>query len=785
MPKSTNSSISRLATFFALATALTSPAMAQEAPAEEESGIRDIIVTAQRRSESIQSVPVAVTAIDAKALSQSSIDDIRDFAGRVPSLVVDSVNAGPSAAAISIRGISFEDIEKSFDPAVGVAVDGVFIGTNTGQLLDAFDLESIEVLRGPQGTLFGRNTIGGVINVRRSKPTGEFGVKGSFGYADFDTLRGRLVVNSPEIAGLLSLKGFFAYDKTDGYLFNVTQNRRYGKDKTVSGGITAQIKPNDNINAVITYERSEQDGEFATASTSVTGTDLICLQVPTPGGPIRAFGIPNEQCDRGTRGKSLYRIFANIPTPLTNDVDSVTGEVNVKLGTFDLVSITGWQQNKESVVSDFDSSSINFFDTLRNQKYDQFSQEVRIVGDVTDSVNLLVGAYYFDSEYKLFQTSNLGFVPATLSQTSGVKSRSYAGFSDVRFKVTDRLTLGAGGRYTRDRKSIFNNFGQVIPLVQLSIPTFNAAFGDCVGVIGLIAPGVPRFGPANNCTGKKSFGKFTWRALADYKVGDNKLLYASYSKGFRSGGFNGRAGSPSSLGPYDPETVNAYEVGLKADWLDRRLRTNIALFRTDYKNKQEEVVQASPPGSANPQETVVRNAASARINGAEIEITAQPSDELTVFASLSYLDAEYKNFFRDVNGDLIPDDVSTLNLRRAPPVSWSFGFDYAREIGKGTFSLSPTFRFIDKLTTCIVADTPPVLGSVRNDVRCTPDAREILDVTTAYKLNVGAGEVKFSLFVRNLLDDRGISSTLPVAGLFTFSGVRPPRQFGGEISFKF
>jgi iron complex outermembrane recepter protein len=427
----------------------------------------------------------------------------------------------------------------------------------------------------------------------------------------------------------------------------------------------------------------------------------------------------------------------------------------------------------------------NSANTLRNQKYDQFSQELRIVGDVTDNVNLLVGAYYFDSEYQLFQTSRLGFVPATLSQTSGVKSRSYAAFSDVRFKLSDRLTIGGGGRYTRDRKSIFNNFGQVIPLVQLSVPTFTAAFGDCVGVVGLIAPGVPRFGPANNCTGKKSFGKFTWRAHADYEIGDNKLLYASYSKGFRSGGFNGRAGSPTSLGPYDPETVNAYEVGLKADWLDRRLRTNIALFRTDYRNKQEEVVQASPPGSANPQETVVRNAASARINGAEVEITAQPSDELTVFASLSYLDAEYKNFLRDVNGDLIPDDVSTLNLRRAPPVSWSVGFDYTREIGRGAFSLSPTLRFIDKLTTCIVANTPAVIGSVRNDDRCTTDAREILDVTTSYKLNIGSGEIKFSLFARNLLDDRGISSTLPVAGLFTFSGVRPPRQFGGEISFKF
>ena len=150
---------------------LPAPPAAAAAPAVEQGGIADIIVTAQKRADTIQSVPVAVTALDQKALDSSSIKDLRDFAGRVPSLVVDSVAAGPGAAAISIRGISFEDIEKSFDPAVGVVVDGVFIGTNTGQLFDSFDLQRIEVLRGPQGTLFGRNTIGGVINITRTKPT--------------------------------------------------------------------------------------------------------------------------------------------------------------------------------------------------------------------------------------------------------------------------------------------------------------------------------------------------------------------------------------------------------------------------------------------------------------------------------------------------------------------------------------------------------------------------------------------------------------------------------------
>jgi iron complex outermembrane receptor protein len=319
--------------------------------------------------------------------------------------------------------------------------------------------------------------------------------------------------------------------------------------------------------------------------------------------------------------------------------------------------------------------------------------------------------------------------------------------------------------------------------VRLSIPTWT---NECVQVIGLIAPGVPQYGPATNCSGSESFGKFTWRANAQYEIGDRKMIYGSFSRGFRSGGFNGRAASPTSLGPYNPEIVDAYEFGLKADWLDRTLRTNLAFFLTDYNDKQEEVVQPSPPGSANPQETVVRNAATARIKGFEAEFVIQPVEELSISGSLSVIDASYRRFFRDVTGDLIPDDVSTLNLRRAPDVTWSVGLDYNRELGSGTLGLNTNFRYTDKYATCIIAD-PIALrsGVVTNDRRCTAQDRSILDATLSYTLPIGGTEMKLSVFGRNLLDNRGVSSTLPVAGLFTFAGARPPRQLGGEIQIKF
>ncbi len=451
--------------------------------------------------------------------------------------------------------------------------------------------------------------------------------------------------------------------------------------------------------------------------------------------------------------------------------------------------MTGYRKNKESVRQDFDATSAAFFETQRNQHYAQFSQEIRVVGDLTDWLNVLVGGYYFSSNYQLDQKTDFGAVlgggaPFLLEQYVDHHTKSYAGFADARIKLSDKLTLGVGARYTNDHKRIFNNYGQIPTLVQLSLPTYTGV--ECVAVTGLLFPGVPKYGAANNCNGSKGFGKFTWRANADYQFTPSKLVYASYSKGFRSGGFNGRGTTPSSLGPYEPETVDAYEVGLKADWLDRHLRTNIALYHTDYSNKQEETVQPSAPGAANPQETVVQNAASARINGLEIEVIAQPSRALSFHGSFSYTDAKYKNFFNDVNGDLIPDDVSTLTLRRAPKFQWSAGFDYTRDIGNGRLDFNSTLRFQSKYQTCIAPAKPIVLGAVTNDPRCETDDREDLQAELAYTMPLGPlNEVRFAIFGRNLTNNTGLAATLPVAGLFTFGTAKPPRTYGAEISFKF
>ena len=760
------------------------PTVSQNVPAEQN-GIADIIVTAQKRADTIQSVPVAVTALDQKALDSASIKDLRDFAGRVPSLVVDSVAAGPGAAAISIRGISFEDIEKSFDPAVGVVVDGVFIGTNTGQLFDSFDLQRIEILRGPQGTLFGRNTIGGVINITRTRPTKDTGLRSSFAYSSFNTKKGRLVANTGTIGDVLALKAFVLWDKTDGYYHNVTKNRREGRYETLTGGVTALLTPAAGISALLTYEHMRERGETVVASLSETGKDLICL---APGAPGFA---PAVECDRqGLPNHGLYTTFENIATPVRNDTDALTANVDIDLGSgFSFSSVTGYRHNKESVRQDFDASSAKFFDTLRNQTYHQFSQEARIVGNVTPWLNLLVGGYYFNSGYKIDQFTNFGLIlsggsPFVLQQFVEHHSKSYAGFGDARIKLSDAFSIGVGARYTEDDKRIFNNYGRIASLVRLSQPSFDGT--GCVQVIGLLVPGVPAYGPATNCSGSAKFGKFTWRANANYKLDEHKLLYISYSKGFRSGGFNGRAASPTSLGPYQPETVDAYEAGLKADWLDRRLRTNFAIYQTKYNNKQEETVQPSPPGASNPQETVVKNASKAKISGFEAEITAQPVNNLTLRGSFSYTHAKYNSFFNDVNGDLVPDDVSTLTLRRAPKYQGSVGLDYNQDLGSGRLEFSTTLRYQSAYQTCIAPARPRIIGQIHNDERCLTSGREDLGAQLSYLFRLRAGnEVKVSVFGSNLTNNRGLASALPVAGLLTFGTAKPPRSIGAEIGVKF
>ena len=732
-------------------TSLVAPASAaaQASATTAATEVEQVIVTARRRAENIQDTPVAVTAISASQLEAAASPNIQDLEGLTPNLIIDANNVSPNSASIAIRGISFEDIEKSFDPAVGVLLDGVYLGTNNGALLNFFDFSSVEVLRGPQGTLFGRNTTGGVINVRRTRPTGEFGVRaralfGNYGREDY-----RLVVNAPIIADKVAGKAFYFSSNFDGFLNNVTTNRREGRQKSESFGASLLLTPSQAIDLLITAEHGHDGGQVVVSPYN-RSTDLICLQLPLgPGGSlIRPTGISAAECTP-RQPKDLYTAFANRSNATSLTRKALTAEANWRLDWTTLTSVTGYIKTNEDVNWDVDGTSIDFFTTRRSQRYYQFSQEFRAAGDLTDGIDYVAGIYYFYNQYQLLQPTQLGpfLGNRTTTQLARYNSQSYAAFADVDWKITDALRLSVGGRYTSDRKKLDNSF---------------------VGGFHTI--------------GSKSWGEFTPRVSLDYRVSPDMLAYASFARGYRSGGFNGRSSTPvSSTTPYEPETVDSFEVGLKSSFFDHRLIFNVAAFATDYKNKQEETVVPTP-GGATAQETIVTNAASAKIKGLEFDATARPVPNLTLRASLGLLDAKYDKFpSRSAIG--APIDLSTLTLRRTPDVTGSISGDYTIPTSVGAFTLSGQYRYIASYQTTL-SRAPGVIPFV-NDPRGLTDPQNNVEASLAWSREVQGGKLTAQVFGRNLLNDKGLSSALPVAGLFTFGSVRPPRTYGIEIGFEY
>ena len=703
----------------------------------------DIIVRARQRTETLATTPLSVSAVSPAQLEAANAITIQDVSGSIPNVVIQPVGAGPSAAAISIRGIVFADIEKSFDPAVGVLVDGIFIGTNTGQLLDFFDIGSIEVLRGPQGTLFGRNTIGGVVNIRRSRPTGVLGGKAQLVFGNYGLFQAKGVVNFPLIKDLLAVKLFEQHSFTNGFYRNVTLGRDEPKSSADNFGGAFLLTPANGFEALLTVEKQTQRGHTVNASGSTTG-DLVCVVAPA------------DQCNRNATD-DLYTTFTQFDNPTWYDSPAVTLEMNWDVNdAIKLTSITGWRWGTELFYQDFDGTSVPFYETIRDQTYRQFSQELRASVKVTDRLDFVAGAYYFNNRYTNHQQTFLGPILGNGRpvQFAAQTSKSYAGYLDVNWEFIKRVRLTVGGRYTRDEKEFSNRF-----------------------------PG------AFNVTAADSWSKFTPKASIDWRPTDDIMLYASFSRGYRAGGFNGRATSiATSQASYDPETVDSYEAGVKTQFFDHRLSFNLAGFTTKYDNKQESIIRRTPPGSPNTNETVVSNVASATIQGIEADLTARPVKGLSFNASVGFLKSHY-NDFKTLNPlTLAPIDLSGLDLTFNPSFTGSMGANYTMDAGFGQVTLATNYRHVSRYFTAITPDpsNPDPNAPTINSLAARTRPLDQWDLSLAVEPEFG-GPIKprINLFARNILDKRGISANTIVPGLFKSPNAREPRTYGVEVGFSF
>ncbi|MDT0510081.1 TonB-dependent receptor domain-containing protein [Novosphingobium sp. MMS21-SN21R] len=740
---------------------------AQATEAADTGDTGAIIVTARRRSETLQSTPVAITAVNTAMLEAKAAVNIGDLQGAAPGLLITQQNSGAQAANISIRGLTYADIEKSQTPTVGVVVDGVTIGTNTGQLQDAFDVAQIEVLRGPQGTLFGANTIGGVINITRSKPTKEPGLKAEATYGRFNTLSLKAIANYGDGENW-GVKAFYFHNETDGFYNNVVQKKNGGWSKGDSFGGSILFTPSGTgFEAQLTVEKVKQTFDPVVANLA-NSSEVFCLFEPA------------VECNRNNT-TDLYTVFS-APATSSYSAPNATLELNYDMDAVKLTMITGWRKSTEAQTQDFDGSSTDLYYVDRRQHYEQWSQEIRAAGKLFDGFDYVVGGFYFKSTYDLTQWSRVfGFNPAVVptlfdlnSQHVEGRTESYAFFGDFNWKLADTVRLSFGGRWSHDNKQLFNGF----------------AGGKLINPDNVDRT---QFVPVG--TGNANFSKFTPKVGIDWRPTNDLMVYASWSRGYRSGGFSPRAATAATAStPFQNETVDSYEVGVKLAAFDRKVELNLAGFVSDYKDMQQNL---TVPGGPTGNQTITGNVAGgALIKGVEVDGTFRVTDNFKLTGSLAVMDSHFRNFVANgvLGTAIVPFDYSKNNLIYAPKFTASLGAEYKQPTSFGDISTNVGWRHISPYDEQLsAASLTPVLtgGTVTkvivngNDPRVRTTTQDLVDASLTFNFDLNDTKAYVRVFGRNLLNEKTTTHAFTVAGLWSFGMALEPRTYGATIGFKY
>ncbi|MGX1692336.1 TonB-dependent receptor [Brevundimonas naejangsanensis] len=711
----------------ALAIVGASPVMAQEAPASEPqaAAVADIVVTAQRREQRLQDVPLAVSAFSMESLEDGKVESLLNLDGKVPNVVLAPVGAYPFASAFYIRGLGYADVESSFEPSVGVELDGVYLSRNVGAVQDFFDIGGVTILRGPQGTLYGRNTIGGVVSVQSRRPSFDFGARAQATFGSNGRQELRAGVEGALVEDRLAGKFSFLTKTYDGYIKNYDGRDMGAQDVTSMRGALLWT-PTASFDATLIVDYTKDKG----TGTAFENASLPSMVLPGFGEPADTDGDP---------------FLSHVGDDIFSDLEAlgVTLNANWDLGPVKLTSITGYRKTDTEVLSDFDGTPTPFMTVHRDETHDQFSQELRLASNTDGPLTYVVGAYYMTQEYDI-ATGQFGTVFGSPTAGSTIytqqKADSWAVFGQADYEVLPGLTVTAGGRYSKEEKTFTTQ-----PLFYPNAETFEATFDDFSPKVGV-----------------------------SYKWSDTLMTYAQYSRGFRAGGFNGRAGSFLAVGPYDSETVDSYEVGVKSDLFDRRLRLNAAVFTSDYQDMQQSVQQLIPGTLIN--QTLVSNVGAATISGFEAEATALLTDVFTISASVGYLDASYDEFMADLGDGLGVIDRTYLPMPYAPKWSNSVTFNYKDDFDFGRVTAQASVRHMTDMYTSF---------STLNATTDLTMRQSNTVVDGSLSLELPDGRWRVSLWGKNLTDELVINNTFGVGNLLASRVYQPPREIGVDLSLTF
>ena len=644
-----------LATIATLALATTAlPAAAQDEEGRRGGAsalLEEITVTARKREESMQDAPLSVSALSSEQLDALHVRDLTSLATGLPNVSLDDVGTTRGVANFSIRGLGITASIPSIDPTVGVFVDGVYMGLNNGIVFDVFDLESIEVLRGPQGILFGRNVTGGAILLNTKKPGEEFEgkIRAAVDGGGDGGLNGYLMGSvGGAISNNFAAKITAYYNDDEGWFKNLATGNDHGAIKQLMVRPVIVWNPTDNVEIVARYEYSDIEGDGPSSQSHISGSGL-------PGVPI-------------SHDPETFDFSIDEEGFQTNETHFFSTEIEWSVSdTGTITNIFGWRDYAGTALSDIDAQPAPWFHGGFGSNAEQISNELRYNGMVGDKTNLTMGVYYFKNDLEYAESRFL--LGGALTQDGGglYGVETLGAFAAIDYDLSDTLTVSAGLRYTKEEKD-----AQIATLPFNTNAPCDVLQGTCV----------------YDFNDKKSWTNVSPKLGATMAISDDTNVYTHWTRGFRSGGYNLRNTAGDVVnnppGPFDEETVDNFEIGFKNAFEGGRI--NGAIFHNKISDLQADINSADPVSGV---VQVIKNTADAEISGIELDGVFSVTDNFVVTASLGAINAKYTKVLYDLNGDgVIDDDDLGLALKRAPKLTYSLGLNWDVELGSWGYMTS-------------------------------------------------------------------------------------------------
>lgn len=711
--------------------------------------LEDILVTARRRSEPLQRTPVAVTALGESDIEARQAVNIIDIAASIPNVRIDAVGQMGRAGMLAIRGINYARPDTTGDPSIAFYVDGLYQTRSTINILNMFDIQSVEVLRGPQGTLFGRNAFAGAINIqsKRPDPYDSWGGQAEARVGNHGRHEFLAALHVPIVEDVLAMRVSGFYSKSDGYYNLINEGgKSFGGDDHVSGKLMFRFMPNDDWDILAKYEIVRDRGD-PTPNKNASSPGQLFGNLP--GDPPNAWiGGPYDVNFNLLEGQKSF---------VDQDILMVNATREWSSGSLNL--ITGYQAIEDGLMVDPASGNQPYLNNYYVSDVEVFSQEARILQEINDRFQIMAGLYYqYDTvRFGNITTSTYGPLLGANAEVRTRQNRdSFAAFAELQVHATDTVRINLAGRQMHEKKTF--DYAR-----QLRDPA--------------MSPGEFLPEPVYERDSVK-WNNFSPKASIDWEPLDDLMLFASWTRGFKSGGYASISTSMANAGPYHPEKIETFEVGVKSFLFDHSVRLNVTGFWNNLSDLQRQVnfIVGGAPNS------LVFNAASAVTRGFEVETEARPTADLMLRGSVGYTDAYYKSFCANLGlaGTPCDDgfgtpgavDNSHLKLYNAPKWQFSASAEYYIDLNDlGSLTL---FGVIDHTTPLYTTD---------NNLDSRRGPRTVVNASVRW---TSADERYYgSIFAHNLFNERDIQQNIRVDPTLTILNYTPPRRIGVSVGVRF